>query len=688
MLIKKLYLKNIRSYKEATIELPKGSTLLIGDIGSGKTSILLALEFALFGLQPSQKGNSLMRSNEEEAEVRIEMDIEGKEVIIERKLKRTSKSINQTETSITINNQKFEGSVTEIKNKILEILSYPQEFSKKTNDLYRFTVYTPQEEMKQIILETNDARLNTLRHIFGIDKYKRIEENIAILCTRLRQEIKARESGIKNSEQKNLELIQKEDMLKSSEERAKSIEGIIISVRNEKENRQKEMQVIQENIDKVRKLSTEKEKSQTILESKTSLILSINREIKSIEDEISKISREEVKDTDIRQAKERLFSLEKNLEEKNNSYIVLCTEIQSAESNIKNLDSINGKISLLNKCPTCLQIVQDEYKNNIVQKAKEEISTISKSINENSQKKSLILTEVIELKKEIENKKDYLRTVEIKKLKLENLKEKEKRLETLLKEKNSINSDMDLIKKHLESLSTMIKEQEIFKTQYESLSKSLNEIVQRESASMIKRAEINKEIQFFQQQIHDLKKELSLIEEEKKKLTNMKEAEFWISGKFMQLVLYTEKAVMTKLREEFSRLFSDWFSMLVSDTLSVRIDESFSPIVQQQDYEVDYAYLSGGERTAVALAYRLALNQVINSLLSTIKTRDLVILDEPTDGFSDAQLDKIREVLRQMKVQQLIIVSHEQKVEGFVDNIIRFKKVLGVTEIEETLLSQ
>jgi len=54
------------------------------------------------------------------------------------------------------------------------------------------------------------------------------------------------------------------------------------------------------------------------------------------------------------------------------------------------------------------------------------------------------------------------------------------------------------------------------------------------------------------------------------------------------------------------------------------------------------------------LAYRLALNQVLNSLLSKIKTRDFVILDEPTDGFSDQQLDKMRDVLNELKVKQLI----------------------------------
>jgi exonuclease SbcC len=139
---------------------------------------------------------------------------------------------------------------------------------------------------------------------------------------------------------------------------------------------------------------------------------------------------------------------------------------------------------------------------------------------------------------------------------------------------------------------------------------------------------------------------------------------------------------MIKLKTEFSKLFAEWFYILVSDNFNVRLSDDFTPLIEQQDYEIDYAHLSGGERTAIALAYRLALNQVINSLLSKIKTRDLVILDEPTDGFSEQQLDKMRDVLQQLKVKQLIIVSHEQKIEGFVENVIKFKKENGITSVE------
>ncbi|MEM2914856.1 MAG: AAA family ATPase, partial [Candidatus Bathyarchaeia archaeon] len=55
MILKSLKLENIRSYTNQIIEFPLGTTLFEGDIGSGKSTILMAIEFALFGLG-SEKG--------------------------------------------------------------------------------------------------------------------------------------------------------------------------------------------------------------------------------------------------------------------------------------------------------------------------------------------------------------------------------------------------------------------------------------------------------------------------------------------------------------------------------------------------------------------------------------------------------------------------------------------------------
>ena len=115
--------------------------------------------------------------------------------------------------------------------------------------------------------------------------------------------------------------------------------------------------------------------------------------------------------------------------------------------------------------------------------------------------------------------------------------------------------------------------------------------------------------------------------------------------------------------------------MLIDDeNIDVRVDEEFTPMIMQNNYDTDITNLSGGEKTSVALAYRLALNKVINDFISTIQTKDVIILDEPTDGFSGEQLDKMRVVLKELNIQQMIIVSHEPKIETFVNNIVRISK--------------
>jgi len=683
MIIRRIKLQNIRSYSEAEINFPEGSTLLMGDIGSGKTSILLAIEFALFGLQPSQKGNSLLRSNENEALVQLEFEVDDKKVKIERRLKKSGKSISQTDCSITINNDSFEGSVTEIKTKILELLNYPPEFAKKTNDLYKFTVYTPQEEMKQIIMESNDVRLNTLRHVLGIDKYKRIEENIDLTTSRLRQEIKVKETEIGNIEQKKQLLEEKNIILLQEKNKLKDIEKEYQEIEKIKASKQLELEALNKKISEKNKLENEKEKSELTINNKKDILFSYDSEIKSITHQLKDKDKLAFNESEIEIAKRNIQVNEQQLRELNDKYIASLTNMQNNESKMSELRKLIDKISALEKCPTCLQIVNEDYKKNIVLKAKTEFDSISLENKQIKNEKEQENTKMDQLRKSVEIYRNALSEMQIKKVKLETLNEKQKRLETIEKQKNSVLSDIDMMRKHVEQIEKTIVEFEIFEKAFQDENKEFKEIENKERLVVIKRTESSKEIQFLELQIKDIEKEIKKIEELTEKLKYLKELEYWLNNKFIELVLFTEKNVMLKLREEFSKLFSDWFSLLVQDNIAVRLDESFSPIIQQNDYDLDYNFLSGGERTAVALAYRLALNQTINSLLSKIQTRDLVILDEPTDGFSESQLDKMRDIFSQLKVKQLIIVSHEQKIEGFVSNIIRFKKIDGLTQIEK-----
>lgn len=681
MIIKKLKLKNIRSYLEQEINFPPGSTLLAGDIGSGKTSVLLGIEFALFGLQPGQKGASLLRNDADSGSVTLELEIDDSLVVIERGLKR-GKSISQEEAFITVNGERRELSVTELKNLVLSLLEYPGEFAKKTNLLYRFTVYTPQEQMKQIIEESPEERLNTLRHIFGIDKYKRIQENAELVRIFLREKIKEKQGEILDLENKKSKRLGKLEDIERLNSSILILEKEFLESVSKRKTAENSLQEIRGKIDEKKKLENEVEKTRALLAGKKEQLNSLAREEEKLKLQILETSSLKVDELELANLDSDVSSIKKQTAELNTLYLEVSSQITSL--NLKNLEneSQKSKISRIDQCPTCLQTVDSSYKANIINKFDSDISLNKKRILELTGEKSQVTKKIDELRVSQSQKESRISELKLLKIKIESFKDKQTRLDEIIKSKVSLEKDSDLLNQHVDSLKSLIFEFSKYDSIFQAKDLELKEAFRKEKLAEITLERTKKELELSKKEVSELELEISKKEEAKKALVYIMSLQEWLSSSFLELVSFTEKNVLAKLREEFSKLFNEWFNILVPEIFSVHLDEDFTPVIEQQDYELDYSFLSGGERTAIALAYRLALNQTINSLLSKIKTREIVILDEPTDGFSEQQLDKMRDVLSQLKAKQLILVSHEAKIESFVENIIKFKKESGITKVE------
>jgi len=398
-----------------------------------------------------------------------------------------------------------------------------------------------------------------------------------------------------------------------------------------------------------------------------------------INQEINKLSEIDFDEPKIPKFEIELASLKSQKQDLDEKKIKRTTEINSLElKNIEN-EKVKDKIKKIDLCPTCLQDVDPVYKSNVVNNFDSNIVLNNKKIYELQEESKKILNDLTKLNSEIITKEARLSELKILKIKFEGMQEKKVRLEQTEKINASLDRDIGILEKHKEFLQSSIFELKKFENLHEAKQTELDQAFLQERKAEIELAELRKEIDLFAKQIFELKLKIEEIKKIKLQLDYVIRLENWLSKNFVTLISVIEKNVMIKLKAEFSTFFAKWFAMLVSDSFDVCLSDNFTPIIEHQDYEIDYAYLSGGERTAVALAYRLALNQVINSLMSKIKTRNLVILDEPTDGFSDQQLDKMREVLDQLNVGQLIIVSHEQKIEGFVENVLRFRKDNGIS---------
>lgn len=154
----------------------------------------------------------------------------------------------------------------------------------------------------------------------------------------------------------------------------------------------------------------------------------------------------------------------------------------------------------------------------------------------------------------------------------------------------------------------------------------------------------------------------------------------WLDGEFRSAMQETESRRLARARQAFERYFARYFTALVDDpALSPRVDERFAPSVDVGGEETPAEGLSGGERTALALAYRLALGRVVRD--ADRLALDTLILDEPTEGFSHEQNLRMADLLESLGLPQVILVSHERQLEGVADRIYRVEKAGGTSRL-------
>ncbi len=681
MLIKKIKLSNIRSYINEEIDFDKGITLLSGNIGSGKSTILLAIDFALFGLRKGYlSGSALLRNGEQHGSVELLIEIDNKEINIKRNLKRTQNSITQDFGTLkTQENPEREYASVELKQFIIQTLNYPKEYLTKSKYfIYNYTIYTPQEDMKQILLGEREYRLDTIRKVFGIDKYQRIKENSKILQDFIRAKRKESVIIVDTIYDKIKEKELKENKIKFNDNILEESKNNLYIISNKISQENKKIQTIESSIKDLNNYKKDLEIKEFELNYKNKTTNKNESDIKNLEFERNKLITEIIEISGINKEerinKENLLKkINEELNELNSKDKFITIKKLSSLENIKN-------IIILENCPTCKQNVHSEHKNNIILKENENIEIINKekSIINNSllqlNKEQIILKQKIDdlIKKEV--------LFEINNIKKKNLEEKTSKIEEIRKHNLQLFQDILNINELILKLKSLISNFLDLDKIYLSLKEDLLKLNIENKNLEIKISIIENENNNYKKELEKLKKEIEIINEIKKKLAYYIKLQDFLDTEFISILESIEKKVLLKIKNDFDIFFQKWFYMLVdSEMIKVKLDEEFSPLIEQAGHEIEYINLSGGEKTAAALAYRLALNQIINTFVSEIKTKDLLILDEPTDGFSSEQLDRLRVVLEELNINQIIIVSHENKIESFVDRIIKLEKTEHIT---------
>jgi len=673
-LLTHMSLKNIRSFNdgsEVSFDIPEGTVLFEGDVGSGKSTILYAVEFALFGLG-DMSGGYLLSEGTSSGHVRLRVTHGERNLEVHRGLRRTGENVVQENCFIYEDGIRTELSPGDLKQRVISLLGFNEPSHPRAESLvFRYAVFTPQEQMKEIIQRNSEERLLVIRRVLGIQSYQVAAENSDLIHRRLRNEARALEAAT-------------EDLIETEAEAAR-LKSRIEELNSRIPGLQDEEAAAKAELDKLTK------KWQDAIGEREKVSASAGR--------IPELRRSAVRlRADIKDDEKRVSDLERSLEQE---YLPSIRAFEtkappsergatdlgaSLKAKQKALDGKRGSFELLSGqfketqelvkgrvCPRCGQRIPDDFKDQSAHLEKElggmtvEVSALEGEVSglEELVRKSLqYLEEEREHRRDLKRKMEMETEIEERKDHASESREELKRLEDELSRSESEEARLKELANRTDAIALSMRWSQERK---DSASKELTE-------SITKRSEGTE----------SLKRLVSQIEEKKLKRAKeqrLKSYASWLAAFFKPTVELIEKQVMLQTNARFSEQFQRFFSSLVDDPdLRVRVMEDFSPIFERQGYSQEFDSLSGGERTSIALAYRFALNATVQEDIGS-GTGDLVILDEPTDGFSKEQIQKMRDVIEELHSKQVILVSHEKELESMADRIMLVEKVNGTSRV-------
>ncbi len=167
MIIDRIELHNFKRFREQEIRFKDGITGILGNNGTGKSSIVEAIFFALYGVQATGISGdyivSSFASPKEKCEVRLDFRIGGDSYTVVRSFKK-GKSV-QHDAEFFVNNKLRAKTVSQVETEVRRVLGMgPMDFKN--------TVYAAQKDLLTLLENTPGKRKEWFLRALGIDYLK------------------------------------------------------------------------------------------------------------------------------------------------------------------------------------------------------------------------------------------------------------------------------------------------------------------------------------------------------------------------------------------------------------------------------------------------------------------------------------------------------------------------------------
>ena len=672
MLVRRLILKNIRSYndgEETAVDLPDGVVLFEGDIGSGKSTLLYAIEFALFGFS-DLKGSHLLSEGKQAGKVSITFESGGTEYTVLRHLKARGEEVVQEDCYIYANGERAKLSPSDLKERVVSVLGFNEPTHPKAESLvYRYAVFTPQEQMKEILVQNPEDRMHVIRRILGAQSYQVAAENSEIIERTIREIV--------------------HDLKRESE--------YLETREDEMEATVKEVADLEGELPKLKEAEARASRLVKNMETEWTQYLGQKEALNRAEATVPRIKQQISDATDeIREHEQTLRDLEARLREEILPVIRGFEAMPGQESGTRlvrsRLDSERQRLAQLTSaratqeeelartrdlvargvCPFCGQRISGDISERS-EHSERELAGVDKQLQAATISVTSLTSELERATEYESAEADHARA----------LKDEDRvgaEISAARRKLQKATEKLALRRAELDEANSRIKEMSGIYDKLAELQKKLDDSREEDKQASLNLSRAQVDLANGRKDLDRLKAEVAKLRAARVRSIHLGKYQSWLSSYFRPTVKQIEGQTLVQAAARFNEHFQRFFASLVEDPdMVVRVREDFTPVFERQGFEQAYEALSGGERTSMALAYRFALNSVVRE--SIMAQPELVILDEPTDGFSKEQVYKMRGLLEELDSRQVILVSHEKELESMADHIYRVEKRNGTSMI-------
>ncbi len=667
-MITRISLKGWKSHLDSELEFSKGVNAIIGIMGSGKTSIMDAISFALYGTFPALQSRKividdlLMKKPQKRAKAEIELEFEanGKSYSIRRVI--------QLEKGTTDAEIREDGKLLDVSP--AKVTEYVEKILDMDYELFSRAVYSEQNGLDSFLRAGKGQRMQQIDEMLKVDRFEDARESSVSLSNRISSTIKEKVRLVAQLEKEMLA------------DRIQNIQGDIEDLKEEARPMKErigilkaEQKGISESLSGFENLELENNRLEKELQGVKSAMNELSSSLKNKREDIKgrelddPAKRIGAAEADIKRLEQEIHKKRELLNEQKRLLATIDAQIDMADRAIEDL----GKLTA--HCPVCDSPITEEKKQNLIKCRKQERRGLDIRLHDYQQSITSLNADVTSLEKHlrgaISEREKLVHSASDARLILE--------WEKRLQEKESRRHDVE---SRLEQVGAQLS-----KTNAKELRQSLQERFAEQRGLEVRLDSIRERILDREEILRDLKQRNKLLEDYRSEI--LKDG---LAIDSLQTFVKALKATQDQLRDEFLKTVNQIMSVIWSelypyaDYTGIRLLVDKDYILQMKGSEgwisVD-GIASGGERSMACLALRIAFS------LAFIPNLCWLILDEPTHNLDSNAISQFVDILQEKMpsfAEQVFIITHDERisegVQGVLYKLERNKNEDGATVVK------